>query len=213
MNSLSKILLIISIILITALIVVLSLYFDMRKTAKNNLEETLKVANELFEINKKLRELEEKLNTSNSTSSHNITSISNVPNDTNITISDEISKNDEETTEFNRSPDNVTIQVIDDTITKESAYILITDNNTTPYGWGEDYSIQKKVNNNWEEIEPNSDLAFNALAHIPDKNNQLILKVNYGKDFKTLDSGTYRIVKSVYDNGYIDIFSNEFNID
>ena len=50
MNRLSKILLVISIILITALIVVLSLYFDMRKTAKNNLEETLKVANELFEI-------------------------------------------------------------------------------------------------------------------------------------------------------------------
>ena len=103
MNRLSKILLVISIILITALIVVLSLYFDMRKTAKNNLEETLKVANELFETNKKLRELEEKLNTSNSTSSHNITSISNVSNDTNITISDEISKNDEETTNYNRN--------------------------------------------------------------------------------------------------------------
>lgn len=144
MNRLSKILLVISIILITALIVVLSLYFDMRKNAKNNLEETLKVANELFETNKKLRELEEKLNTSNSTSSHNITSISNVPNDTNITTSDEISKNDEETTNYNRNPDNVIIQVIDDTITKESAYILITDNNTTPYGWGGKIIVFKK---------------------------------------------------------------------
>ena len=42
--------------------------------------------------------------------------------------------------------------------------------------------------------------------------NQLTLKLDIEQYYGKLSNGTYRIVKPVYDNGYMDIYSNEFEI-
>ena len=55
-------------------------------------------------------------------------------------------------------------------------------------------------------------LIFNALAYLPKENGELKMKVKYGNYYGTLENGIYRIVKSVYDGGYIDLYSNEFEI-
>lgn len=116
-------------------------------------------------------------------------------------------------TEYNRSPENVTIEVLTDTITREMAEILITDKNEDVYGWGENFHLEKKVNENWEKLEMTSDkLTFNALAYLPNENGELKMKVNYGKYYGTLENGIYRIVKSIYDGEEIDLYSNEFEI-
>ena len=108
---------------------------------------------------------------------------------------------------------NVKIEVLPDTVTNESAEILITDNNEIPYGWGVEFRIQQKINEEWEELKyVSDDIAWISIAYVPNENNQLTQKLNIKQYYGTLSSGTYRIVKPVYDNGYIDFYSNEFEI-
>lgn len=112
-----------------------------------------------------------------------------------------------------RKPKNVTIEVLEDTITNKTAEILITDNNEEQYGWGVEFRIQQKVNEEWKELDYiSNDLSWIEIAYLLDENNQLKMKVNFEKYYGTLESGTYRIVKPVYDNRYIDLYSNEFEI-
>ena len=44
--------------------------------------------------------------------------------------------------EYNRDVKNVTIEVLEDTITDKSLDIVITDNNEDYFGWGVDFKIQ-----------------------------------------------------------------------
>jgi len=113
---------------------------------------------------------------------------------------------------FNRSPENVVIEVLEDTITKNYAEILITDNNQNHYGWGVDFRVQKKVNDKWEELNAINEMSFIEIAYEVDENNQIKMQVHYGEYYGALEKGIYRIVKPIYDNGYIDIYSNEFEI-
>ena len=115
--------------------------------------------------------------------------------------------------EYNRDLRNVTIEVLKDTITNKSVEILITDNNQDHYGWGVDFKIQKKVDGEWQNLKYIDDnLSWIDIAYTLNKDNQLKLKLNIEKYYGQLDKGTYRVVKSVYDKGYIDIYSNEFEI-
>lgn len=112
-----------------------------------------------------------------------------------------------------RSPENVTIEVIKDTITNKTAEILITDNNEEQYGWGVEFRVQQKVNGEWKELDYISDdLSWIEIAYALGEDNQVKMKVNFEKYYGTLENGTYRIVKPVYDNRYIDLYSNEFEI-
>lgn len=118
-----------------------------------------------------------------------------------------------DTLEFNRNPQNVTIEVLKDTITKEKVEILITDNNEDQYGWGVQFKVQEKVNEEWKDLEYISDeLSWIDIAYELNKDNQLTQKLDIEKYYGKLNNGTYRIVKSVYDSQYIDIYSNEFEI-
>ena len=47
---------------------------------------------------------------------------------------------------FDTKPENVTIEVLEDTITDKSVEILITDTNKDKYGWGVQFAVQKKIN-------------------------------------------------------------------
>ena len=115
--------------------------------------------------------------------------------------------------ELNHDIENVAIEVIKDTITNKSLEILITDNNEDYYGWGVEFKIQKKLNGEWKDLNYISDdIAWIAIAYLPNENNQIKQKLNIEKYYGELEKGTYRVVKKVYDKGYIDIYSNEFEI-
>jgi len=115
--------------------------------------------------------------------------------------------------EYNRDSKNVTIEVLEDTITNKSLDILITDNNEDYFGWGVDFKIQKKVNSEWKDLKFKSkDVAWIAIAYVPNEDNQIKQKINIEQYYGKLKKGTYRVVKSVYDKGYVDIYSNEFEI-
>lgn len=113
----------------------------------------------------------------------------------------------------NRNPNNVIIKVDNTTIKPESISITITDNNENQYGWGVEFRVQEKVNGEWKDLNYISDnLSWIDIAYQLNENKQLTQKLDIEKYYGKLSNGIYRIVKPVYDNGYIDIYSNEFEI-
>lgn len=115
--------------------------------------------------------------------------------------------------EYNRDAKNVTIEVLKDTITNKSVEILITDNNEDYFGWGVDFKVQEKVNGEWKDLKfKSNDVSWIAIAYVPNKDNQIKQKLDIEEYYGKLKKGTYRVAKSVYDKGYIDIYSNEFEI-
>lgn len=50
------------VILSIALIIMTTLYFNMKKNAEENMKSALNVANEVYELNQKINQLEEQLN-------------------------------------------------------------------------------------------------------------------------------------------------------
>lgn len=204
------------IVLVVCLGIMTFLYWNMRNTAKNNLEELLKSAEqhskEVGELNNEIDSLKNQINKNGIASVTNAT-LPYVPENIPVANKTENSETKPSEIEFHRNPENVTIEVLKDTVTKEKAEILITDKNENCYGWGEDFRLQKKENGNWEDLKMVSDrLAFNALAYLPDENQQLKMTVNYAEYYGNLENGIYRIVKPVYDREYIDLYSDEFEI-
>ena len=113
----------------------------------------------------------------------------------------------------NRKPENVTIQVDKNTISPESVSIIITDNNVEQYGWGVEFRVQEKINDEWKDLDYISDdLSWIDIAYELNEDNQLTQKLDIEKYYGKLNTGIYRIVKPVYDGEYIDIYSNEFEI-
>ena len=51
------------------------------------------------------------------------------------------------------------------------------------------------------------------IAYELNEDNQLTQKLDIEKYYGELNNGIYRIVKPVYDGKYIDIYSNEFEIE
>lgn len=114
---------------------------------------------------------------------------------------------------YNRNPQNVSIEVLEDTITKESVEIVITDNNEDKYGWGIEFKVQEKIDGEWVDLEyVSDDISWIEIAYLPNENNQITQKLNIKEYYGKLSKGIYRVVKPVYDNGYIDLYSNEFII-
>ena len=146
-----------------------------------------------------------KTETSNNTNSY-------IPEGVNIADENEIGTPADEVG-FNRNPENVTIEILSDTISNISVEILITDNNVDQYGWGVEFRVQEKVDNEWKDLDYISDdLAWIDIAYELNQDNQLTQKLDIEKYYGKLNNGIYRIVKPVYNNGYVDIYSNEFEI-
>lgn len=119
----------------------------------------------------------------------------------------------EENLNINRSIEKVNIEVLSETITNETAEILITDKNETPFYWVEDFKIQKKVNGEWETLKFKSDnLFFNTIVNHLDINNQIRMKIDYGFYYGTLEKGIYRIAKLAIGNDEIYFYTDEFEI-
>lgn len=118
--------------------------------------------------------------------------------------------------QISNDENKVTIKTVEDSITKSSIILSITDNNEIKYTWGKYYIIQEKIDNNWKNVPPIIDPIFNDLAYRLDENNNFLQRINWSKYYGELSSGTYRIVKPIYNteiNEYINFYSNEFIIE
>ena len=54
---------------------------------------------------------------------------------------------------INNNLEDITMEVLQDTVTNKSLEIKITDNTVKKYSYGAEYKIQKKVNGQWEDLE------------------------------------------------------------
>ncbi len=201
------------VILIILFIFMFALLLQTKMELKNKQNLFNISSNELNDANNTINKLQKELNDYKNVSvtTNIINNKPYIPNNMNVDTNENTTTTDLRT-EFNRTPEKVTIDVLEDTITRQSATILITDNNVEKYGYGSNFRLQKKVNNIWEELKEINTLNFIAISYQVDENNHLRLDTNYGNYYGELKDGIYRIVKSVYDNGYIDLYSNEFEI-
>ena len=129
-------------------------------------------------------------------------------------VTNNINTNIKEETPIYGSVDKVTIEILNDTITRNSVDILVTDLNETQFGWGDEFWIQKKNNGVWEYVpfkDPDCIRTFVTLYHL-DENHQTRMHIDFTKDYGTLENGFYRIVKRVYTNQFVYLYSNEFEI-
>lgn len=136
-----------------------------------------------------------------------------------LTIGNEFYKSNERIQkiedEYNRSMDNVKIEVNKDTLTPNGATITITDNNEYPYTYREDFYIKSKQDNgDFKDLELLTNVDFNQTPYKLDENNQIKQTLDWSKLYGTLAKGTYKIVKYVYTaNSEIYFESNEFIIE
>jgi len=134
-----------------------------------------------------------------------------VPDGMEIASKDDIGTKIEEIT-FNRDNEKVTIAVLTDTVTPTGVTIIVTDKNKDSYGWGKSYKVQQKVNNEWKDLKPRTEMIFEEIAYSLDKHGQFTQNIDWTRFYGELEKGTYRIVKDTYDKGYIYFYSNEFEI-
>ena len=105
----------------------------------------------------------------------------------------------------------VQIAINKDSISNTGVEIIITNTGGDPGGWGESYSIEKKVNNSWERVSPISDVMFTEVS-LESPYYYLKEKINWEKFYGKLSPGIYRIVKDRYSSGYKYYYSDEFEI-
>ena len=105
----------------------------------------------------------------------------------------------------NRSIDNVTLKVKEDTITRTGATFILTDKNKAFCGYGAEYRIEVYKNEKWEMQKPITDgFTWEAIAMIPGAEVSE-LKKDWSRVYGELDNGRYRIGISVYasDSGFV----------
>ncbi len=112
-----------------------------------------------------------------------------------------------------RSVDNVTMSIKEGTLTKTSATVVIEDKNDEKYNYSSWFRIDKKENQEWKEVKAiNEEYAFTDLAYIPDEDGRIEMNTDWGNLYGELETGEYRLVKEVYDNGKKYIYA-EFTIE
>ena len=123
--------------------------------------------------------------------------------------------NNENTTDNSKSINDVTLDIDKDTLTNTGVTVIITDNHTPHYSWGEEYTIQQNINGEWKNLTPIRNMIVRAIACLLDNNNQYRHQINWENDYGKLSSGLYRIVKDIrnFDGSYISFYSNEFKIE
>lgn len=113
--------------------------------------------------------------------------------------------------EYGRSIDKVNLEVDIGTLTRTSTKLIITDTNETPYFWGNGFKLQAKSGEDkWEDLPLLKTVSFDSNKYQLDENSQTIEEIDWTEVYGELGAGTYRIVKPQNDNGYLELYSNEF---
>ncbi len=125
----------------------------------------------------------------------------NISGDNNIYVSKYKETINEVCNERINDIEGVSMKIKDDTLTKTSATIVITDTSTRRNTYGLSYYIEKYIDGKWTIMEPKIEMIFNYPAYYVDKNHQLEFKIDWDTYYGSLDSGKYRIVKFFSDDG------------
>lgn len=87
--------------------------------------------------------------------------------------------------------DMVVSELKSGTLKKTKATFILKNNIT----YGDEYKIEKKINNNWQELKGKLD--FDLPAYNLKYMNSVELKLDWKNGYGSLDKGQYRLVKNV----------------
>jgi hypothetical protein len=109
----------------------------------------------------------------------------------------------------------VSMTIKEGTLTDTGATIIIKDISNKNNTFGEEYRIDKYVNNEWQELDVvvKGNYGWNDIGYHIDKNNKLELTINWEWLYGKLEKGKYRLVKKSLDTqNKKHTFSVEFEI-
>lgn len=94
--------------------------------------------------------------------------------------------------------ENVSINIQEGSLTNTGATIVITDKNTVKNTFNEEYKIEKRVNDSWEEVKKiDNNYFFNDLIWTFEDDDTTTHDVNWENLYGELEPGKYRMIKSV----------------
>lgn len=103
-----------------------------------------------------------------------------------------------------RSIDKVTMTIKNGTLTKKGVTVIVTDNNESPYGCGDEYRIDKKVGDGWEKLIPvymdiDGTSGYELGQPFSKDRPSIEYPIDWTNMYGELNKGQYRLVKHVYD--------------
>lgn len=96
---------------------------------------------------------------------------------------------------FNKGGSEITMTIEEGTLTRTSATVIIKDNNKE-HSYGENYSIEKKENEDWIPVKQIGQHSF-LLISMGTLTGELKFNLDWAERYGELENGEYRIVKSV----------------
>lgn len=118
-------------------------------------------------------------------------------------------KLDGEANSLDTVKDKVRLEVKEGTLKKTKATFILKNDSDVNITYGNEYKIEKKIDDNWQELE--GKLAFNLPAYNLKYMDSVELKLDWKNGYGFLDKGQYRLVKSVSVEK-VDGSKEEFNI-
>lgn len=100
----------------------------------------------------------------------------------------------------NRSIDNVTLKVKENTITRTGATFILTDNNEVFCNYGSEYIIEVKNNGKWEILETITAGVTWDLSSMRPSSKISEIRKDWSKIYGELENGEYRLGINVYTN-------------
>lgn len=100
----------------------------------------------------------------------------------------------------NKSLNNITMQVEQDTISPKGLTIILTNKTDEEVTYGGYYLLEKKQDGKWYELPPilkEGEYGFTAIAYIIEAQSQAEMQVDWKELYGKLGSGDYRIVKDM----------------
>lgn len=113
---------------------------------------------------------------------------------------------------LSQNTQKVRIEIQANSITPEGATIIISDENEIPYLWKENYTLMKKVDNNWENVPPLIEMNFSKSPYLKKENDKITQVLDWNSYYGKLSAGIYKVVKNVYTYYDLSIDSEEFEI-
>ena len=93
---------------------------------------------------------------------------------------------------------SILLEIKEDTRTSKGATFILKNTTDDEYAYGQPYTIEKFDNGNWKEINTltGDPLTWNAVLYTIKSKEEKELYIDWSLGYGTLNSGTYRLVKS-----------------
>lgn len=109
----------------------------------------------------------------------------------------------------NAGENAVSLSVDTTTLTTKGAKFTLSNNSDDEYTYGADYRIDKKVDNEWKELETEGTSAWNSIGYISKANISNEVNIDWTIGYGELKTGKYRLVKKVIKSSDTPITEND----